>query len=85
MNLQELKKIAEAAKVPFDDARGLAEISYAQKIYSLETIPDKILQLITNYEKAVEALKKMANEDFRGNRPQSAVDAYKTLKDLGEL
>lgn len=37
------------------------------------------------YYKAIQTLKKIANEDFRGNRPQSAVDAYNTLKELGEL
>jgi hypothetical protein len=37
------------------------------------------------YDKAIKTLKKIANEDFRGNRPQSAVDAYNTLKELGEL
>lgn len=37
------------------------------------------------YNKAVAALKKIAGEDYRGNRPSGAVEAYRALKELEEL
>ena len=37
------------------------------------------------YDKVVEALKKFADEDFRGNRPGHCVESYNLLKELGEL
>lgn len=39
----------------------------------------------SSYRKAVDALRKISSEDFRGNRPQSSVDAYNALKELGEI
>lgn len=82
MNLAELKKIAELAL-----AGGINDEIAIQRyeVFEEYVSPALILRMIDNYEKAVGVLKKIANEDFRGNRPQSAVDAYKTLKDLGEV
>lgn len=36
------------------------------------------------FRKAVDLLKKFANEDFRGNRPSHSVESYNLLKELGE-
>ena len=37
------------------------------------------------YSKAIEALKNIADQDYRGNRPNECVIAYEALKALGEL
>jgi hypothetical protein len=34
---------------------------------------------------ATQALEKIANQDFRGNRPQSAEDAYHALKRMEDI
>lgn len=43
-----------------------------------------ITELDQAYSIAIEGLKKIAGQDFRGNRPNECVLAYETLKKLGE-
>lgn len=53
--------------------------------YYMEERPDGEYVSYYDFEIAIQALRKIANEDYRGNRPQSAVDAYNTLKELNEI
>ena len=52
---------------------------------NLNNVGQWIHQMNMKNQRLVEVLKKIANEDFRGNRPQSAVDAYNVLKELGYI
>jgi hypothetical protein len=47
-----------------------------------EATEHELLQLKSDYKKMKEALEKIANEDFRGNRPWGATIAYAVLKEL---
>ena len=54
----------------------------SKPVYSRRKLEAELTKLREENRELVEALKKIANEDFRGNRPQSAVLAYETLKAL---
>jgi len=64
-----------------------------QAVYRRETRAKSVLrdckEFITEldqaYSIAIEGLKKIAGQDFRGNRPNECVLAYETLKKLGEV
>jgi len=82
MNLTELKKIAEEAIEPrLDDEIALR----CYEIFQEAIEPGHVITIITNYEKAVEALKAAVehDEEFWGRRGRS--EAEQTLKELGEI
>ena len=50
----------------------------------IDSMYDEIERLQAENAKLREALEKIANEDYRGNRPQSAVIAYEALAEQEE-
>lgn len=63
------------------------DLMYKNETLSIDSVLkfSEYIDLKNSYNKAITTLKKIANEDFRGNRPQAAVDAYNTLKELNEI
>jgi hypothetical protein len=49
-----------------------------------ELYTDKIFELEEKLSKSSDCLKKIANQDFRGNRPHETIWAHECLKEIGE-
>lgn len=72
----ELEAELEVAEIDFKSEK---LIQYAKgRISGLDMCS---LAVLSEAAKLVEALNEIANEDFRGNRPNSSVVAYKALSD----